>query len=442
MFARNIIINILLFGLTSGFTLMASGNTINYWLAAQKIDIRLIGLFSIIALPYAVNFLLAPIFDIVSLGKITNILGQRKAWLCLIQILVSIFMLILGQFEPKQENILLFSCAAFALSSSSAAKDSILGAMRSDIVAKNDQGAISGMYIFAYRVGMMIASSGAIYLSIYITWQEIYIIFAFFNLALLGAILFLYDDENNIKISKYNLSSEHININFLKKKKYIFDFLFINKLKILILKFFHFFYAVISPIGNITLIITILLFLILYKLPDNFLNTMINPFLITIGYEPAVIASIGKFCGMFGAILGGFGASHIMKKLDIYRSLMFFGVIHAVSHLLLIIQYLLGKNIFLLLITISAESITSGMVMSAYIAFMSSICEGKYKTTQYAIFSSMMGISRSIFPIISGYLVSFFGWIFFFFFVIISSLPSLFLIFKIKRQLKIDNIKN
>jgi PAT family beta-lactamase induction signal transducer AmpG len=95
-----------------------------------------------------------------------------------------------------------------------------------------------------------------------------------------------------------------------------------------------------------------------------------------------------------------------------------------------------GKNLPLFFITTAFESTTGGMAMTAYIAFIASICTGKFRATQYSFFSSIMGFSRSIFPALSGYIVVQFGWKSFFTFIIITTIPSLLLLLKISSLLK------
>ena len=98
-----------------------------------------------------------------------------------------------------------------------------------------------------------------------------------------------------------------------------------------------------------------------------------------------------------------------------------------------------GHNIYSLFIVIGVESITGGMVMASYIAFITSLCKGKYSATQYSFFSSMMGISRSIFPSISGIISTNFGWNYFFLFITIITIPPLWLSVKVKKILSQSN---
>ncbi|MFV9957598.1 MAG: MFS transporter, partial [Rickettsia conorii subsp. raoultii] len=198
----------------------------------------------------------------------------------------------------------------------------------------------------------------------------------------------------------------------------------------------NFIYNALKPIGSVYFMILILIFLVLYRLPDNLINVMINPFLLHLEYDAFEIASVGKFWGVVGAIIGGLVGGVIMKHKNILNSIFLFGIIHALGHILFIFLEINGKNSLLLFITIGIASITGGMTMTAYIAFISSLCQGKFRATQYSFLSSMMGISRSIFPIISGYMVVNFGWQNFFLFTTIITIPSLLILLKIKTKLQ------
>jgi MFS transporter, PAT family, beta-lactamase induction signal transducer AmpG len=399
-----------LFGLTSGFTLMITGNTLNYWLAKENIDLQSIGMFAVIVIPYSINFLWAPIFDTVKLGWLSKLLGHRLSWICLIQILLALAIFLLSTMDPHH-SLILFALVGLIISFLSSAKDTVLGAFRTEIIAKESQGAASGIYIFGYRIGMLISGSGAIYLSSYLGWNNVYKIFAISVLVcsaiLVVSILRLKHDLISKTYQDYKVNSSNFIQNILR------------------------------PVGSFYLIFLIIIFLILYRLPDNFICMMINPFLIHIGYNEFEIASAGKFFGIISAIIGGLIASSVMRKKNILDSLLIFGVIHAIAHTLFILQEIYGKNLPLFFITTGFESITGGMTMTAYIAFIASICQGKFRATQYSFFTSMMGFSRSIFPAISGYIVVQFGWQNFFTFIIITTIPSLLLLLKISSLLKV-----
>jgi PAT family beta-lactamase induction signal transducer AmpG len=408
---------ICLFGVISGFTLMITGNTLNYWLAKEHIDLQLVGIFAFILLPYSITFLWAPIFDTIVLWQFGTLLGHRLSWIVLIQLFLALFVFILSALIP-QHNLSLFAIIALIISFLSSAQDSILGALRTEIIAKESQGMVSGIYIFGYRIGMLIASSGAIYLSTYIGWNNIYKIF---SISILSFSIILILNISHLKNKLIQVDEEITEPKLiLTKPTYLFRFI----------------QNILKPVGPGSFIFLILAFLVLYRLPDNFITMMINPFLMHIGYDEFEIASTGKFFGVITAIIGGLIASFVMKKKNILDSLLIFGTAHAIAHTLFIVQEIYGKNLPLLFVTIGFESITGGMTMTAYIAFIASLCHGKFRTTQYSFFSSMMGLSRSIFPAFSGYIVVEFGWQSFFTFIIIATIPSLLILRRISRILQ------
>lgn len=397
-----------LFGFMSGFTIMISSYTLNYWLSDANINLTTIGIFSLISLPYAINFLWAPIFDLYQLPYfLKNIKYHRISWLILMQISLSMSVFLISLCDPKN-NIIIIGLLGFMVSLFASAQDTILGALRTELVSKLQQGQISGNYIFGYRIGMMSSSSGAIYLSQFVSWQNIYMIFGW-AILFFPIMIFLFFKNTAF----YVLDDEH-SITYPKVPNSFFSILF--------------------PGATRKYWLIVILFLILYRLPDNFIGMMINPFLLYIGYNAAEIALAGKLFGASAAIIGGLLASKIMRNRDLYNSLWLFGVLHLLAHLSYIYQNIHGKNIYVLCLITGMEGISGGMMMAAYIALIASLCEGKFRSTQYAFFSSMMGLSRSIFPAISGYIVSLYSWNIFYIFVIIMSFPALILLSILAKQ--------
>ncbi len=391
---------------------MISGGTLNYWLAKENIDLRTIGLFAFVALPYAINFIWAPLFDSIKLGWLAKLLGHRLSWIVSLQCLLALTIFCLSFTDPLK-NFYHFSILSLVVAFFSSAQDTVLGALRTEIIDKELQGPASGTYIVGYRVGMLISSSGAILASKYTSWKHIYLSFSFSILLISLMLIILLPRNLNID---YPIST-----NLIVKRRF---FSWINS----------FINTIISPMGKPIFVVLILIFLILYRIPDNFISQMMNPFLIHMGYDELEVASVGKSFGVFGSIVGGVIASNLMKKGTIINNLLVFGVLHALAHSFFMIQGLAGKNIFILFWVIGFESITGGMAMAAYIALIASLCQGRFRATQYSFLSSMMGFSRSILPSISGYIVADFGWQHFFFFATLASIPSLILI-------KIINLK-
>lgn len=402
-------------GFISGFALLIPSNTLNFWLSTMAIDIRLIGAFSLVSLPYAINFIWAPIFDALRLPFLFQAFGQRLSWIYLLQICLALSVYVLSSFDPEQ-NLLGMAICAFFVSIFSSSQDTALGAFRSEIIEPAQQGSVAGIYIVGYRIGLLLSSSGSILASAYIDWHSIYKIFAMIVLCF-PVILQLcvnsrlldnssssdfdfYRPQEVYKESSISFKTLGAQLHFVKDKGFLL----------------------------------ILVFLVLYRLPDNFISAMINPFLLHLSFDAIEIATVGKFLGVMAAILGGLIASHIMRRLNVIDSLLYFGIIHAIAHSFFIIQNMMGYNLPLLFIVMGFESITSGMTMAAYIAFITSLCKGEYRATQYAFLSSMMGLSRAILPGISGIIVSKYGWQAFYFFVSLATIPSLAILWLMKRH--------
>ena len=383
----------------------------NFWLTQEKIDKTSIGMFALVSLPYAISFLWSPILDHVKIPILSRFFSMRFSWIIVLQVTLSIAVFMISNISPI-ENIKIFAALGFVIALLSSTQDVALGALRAQIVPSAKQGIVSGIYIFGYRIGMLIGSSGAIYASVYMSWSEIYKIFAniilYFPMVLFitaGRYLNVSDDiEKTQEISRY------LSLDFWRNA--------------------------LMNVGSAGFVITILIYLILYRLPDNFISIMINPFLVETGFDALQISTVGKFLGITTAIIGGIIASFVMHRIKIIDALLYFGIIHALSHLLFIFQNHMGDNIYTLFLVIGAESITGGMVMAAYIAFITSLCTGKYSATQYAFFSSMMGISRSIFPSLSGLIVMHAGWNNFFFFVTLLTIPPLWMSLRVGKMLE------
>jgi PAT family beta-lactamase induction signal transducer AmpG len=387
---------ILLLGFISGFTLSLSGFTLNFWLASNNIDKSTLGLFSIVSLPYAINFIWAPFFDGIILTKIGKIVAISTIHLCLIMSLISISLV------DVNNQLLLIATLSLFVALFSSTQDIILGGIRSEILKAHEHGPAGGVYNLGYRIGMIISGSCAIYLSTFISWSSIYrigaLIVAIFSVTLCCFIA-LY--QKNHTPAKEDIEAKFSLLSILSLFKHL---------------------------KSTKAIIIILVFLILYRLADNLISPMMNSFLLQLGYDAFDIATTGKLWGTIGTIIGSFIATIVMSKITISKSLMYFGIIHALGHICLIIQYMVGKNYLVLFSTIAIESISCGMTMSAYMALITSLCSGKYRSTQYSILTSMMGISRSTIPAMSGVIVDIFGWQVFFITTIVLTVPSLMLI--------------
>lgn len=391
---------ILIFGFMNGLCLVLVGNTLNFWLLNEGIDKAKVGAFSIIFIPYAINFIWAPLLDVIKIPILSKHLNNRISWAVLIQVLLAVFIYNISTINI-QEDIYYFAINALVISFLSASQEIALGSIRAEILEENQYGSSSGLYIFGYRIGMLFGSAGAIYFSAYYSFKLIYRCAAvfIFLISILNAALSRNIEFNNTGILVQGSMFANIfpvDINCSKNK--------------------------------VSLFVIILIFLILYRLPDNLINTMLNAFLKEQGFTAKEIASAGLFAGALFSILGGFIAGILMEKMSSYKSLLYFGIIHIIGHMAYLGQCFVGHSTSFLVFATGLESITGGMAMAAYFFFITSLCKGKYKATQYSLFAGMMGVSKAIIPSFAGLIAENIGWVYFFVLVSVLAVVPLLMV--------------
>lgn len=386
---------VFLFGCCSGTLLMLTGNTLNFWLAKLGIDLKTIGLSSLIALPYVLKYLLAPFIERYSFfGD-----NKRKSWLGILSILILLFGILIGKSNPLKV-FFITAFLGFFLSLFAVATDIILDSYRVDFASLHQNySKTSSNFVVGYKIGMLISSSGAILLSTIVDWSIVYLIFSSFAAFLIVVFIRFLPDKIN---HKSEISEEQNSL-----------------IKIFLLPLDRF--------KSRAEIFTILTFVITYKIADQYILSMINPFLLHLNYNEYEISLVVKTCGAAGSIAGGIIGGFLINKLGIKSCLLYFAIFHSCCNFLFILQENSGHNLVILyLITIIGTS-SSGMAMCVYISYIMTLCSGKYSGTKYAFYSSLIGCSRVLLPSSSGYIVEFYGWNTFFLVMILISIPGIIL---------------
>lgn len=396
---------IFLYGLICGIGLLLSGNTINFWLASNNINTKIIGFFSCVAFPYALKYFIALFIDRYSFSCFKIKITTKKNWLILSQIMLVLILLLTSFLHPKQ-HLLLIALSGFFTALFTTITDIILNSNRIQILSSDELPAGTAIYTIGYRIGMLISGAGVIYLSSFLSWSLIYLILGSIYFIFLIIILFVFVEKT------YKKNDSKIDKNF-------WHTIFISPFEHLKLKYF----------------IWAISFIIIYRLADNMSVIMLNPFFISLGFTSTEIASISKFFGTIMVIIGGIISGPIITKINIRNSVIYFGILHMFGHILYILLNYTGKNIPLLYFITAYESLTGGMVMTAYITFMSQLCQGKHVATQYSLLSSGMGLSRVLFPIFSGVIVDYYQWNLFFLTIIIISISVIIFTIFMPKQL-------
>lgn len=391
---RRIVVMILL-GFSSGLPLPLTSGTLQAWLTVSGVDLKIIGLFSLVSIPYTVKFLWSPIMDRFS----PSWLGRRRGWILPIQIILMVFITIIGAIPPESAPLLL-AFMAFFIAFASASQDIVIDAYRTDILPEKERGIGAATFITGYRIAMLVGGAVALILSESMGWQNTYLIMGI--LLIIGISGTIAGKEPDSQITPPKTIEE----------------------------------AVVGPLKDIFSrknAVVILLFIVLYKLGDAYAGALTTAFLIRgVNFSPTDVGTINKGMGLLATITGALFGGALMVRLGLYRSLMYFGILQMVSNLSFMVLAMTGKNYPVMITAVAFENITGGMGSAAFLAFVMAICNKRYSATQYALLSSIAALGRVFISPTSGYIVALTGWSVFFLFTAITALPGLLILFSLK----------
>jgi PAT family beta-lactamase induction signal transducer AmpG len=404
----------LLLGFSAGIPLAMTGSTLSMWLSRLDMDVKTIGLFALVGIPFSLKFLWAFLFDNIPIPYFSKRFGFRRSWLILVQFCLIIAIIALGQTSPA-ENISLTAIVAFIVATCSATQDIIIDALRIEALEKEEQGLGVSMYVYGYRIAMLVSGAGSLLLADYISWDLVFLIMGFSIFVGVIAVIFLtepaYSKERLANLEKVNLG-EMFAIIALKP---IIDFC----------KRSQWYY--------------ILLFVVFYKFSDTLLMTLQSKFYVTMGFSNSEIAYITKGFGFIMTLVGLFAGGVIFYKTNIFKSLFIAGVLQILSNLVFIWVAQQQHDIFALSVAIAIENFTGAINTVVIVAYLSSLCNITYTATQYALLSSVSAIGRTIMAAPAGYIVESFGWINFFWITAVFGIPALILLFIIFKEPKYAN---
>jgi PAT family beta-lactamase induction signal transducer AmpG len=401
---KNFVI-IFFLGFSSGLPLALIMSTLQALLFEYGVNLKTIGLFSLVSIPYNFKVAFAPIIDSFGLFYLSKKLGQRRSWMIATQLLLAIFIASIGIFAGSG-NVMLIAIFALLVAFSSASQDLVIDAYRIELIKKEDQGFAATYYIYGYRIAIIIATAGALILSNLFSWNIVYLIMA--SLTSIGMITVLCADDTrkNWVTKNYNFVSWFKN-------------------------------AVTSPLKDLIKRpkwYLILIFIICFKLSDAFAGSLTMSFLLDLQFSKLEIASIVKTFGLVATLLGAFAGGAIIKKIGINKAILIALIMQMASNLGFCYQAIIGYNTTSLYAVIFAENFSGGIGDAALIAYLSSLCNIMFSATQYSLLMSLASLGRSFFSSSAGVLASKFGWVNFFMFSILLSIPSLLVLFILSKK--------
>jgi MFS transporter, PAT family, beta-lactamase induction signal transducer AmpG len=380
---------LLLIGFGSGLPYFLTEKTLQAWMTTEKIDLTVIGLSSLVGLPYSLKFVWSPLLDRFSIP----LLGRRRGWLLLLQVLLLGAISFMSWQQPKQ-GIEWLVISAVIVAFLSATQDIAADAYRVDVLEPLETGAGAAVFVLGYRVALLVTGSLALILADRIPWSQVYLIMA--ACTLIGICGTLIAPEPPRSLAPTSL------------------------IDAVILPFGEYFQRL--GIGRGILILG---FIILYKFGDALVGNMSTPFLLQLKFSQTELGAIQGGMGIFATIVGALCGGAILSRVGINKSLWIFGGLQAVSNFAYLLLAQAGKNFLGLVLTINVENFCAGLGTAAFVAFMMNLCNRQFSATQYALLSSFMSVSAKILVAPAGALAKVVGWNWFFAISIVAALPGL-----------------
>lgn len=400
------------FGFSSGLPLALTGATLAAWFTETGASLTEIGLVSLVGLAYALKFLWSPLVDRLPLPLLTQLLGRRRSWLLVSQIALAGALLGLAAADPatmRGWTVFWAALVAFA----SATQDIAVDAYRTEILEDDQLGAGAAVLVFGYRVAMVTSGGGALILAGTLGWGWAYGCMA----ALMGvgiAAVLVNPEPRAARATRATPSTGGLG----QAWAWFQD-------------------AVIGPFAEFMSRpgwLAVLLFVALYKYGDALLGVMAVPFYLKIGFSLSEIGVVSKGFGLAMTLAGAALGGVLVARYGIVRALLFAGLLQAASNLVFVVQAYVGYSVPVLVATIGVENLTGGMGTTAFVAYLSSLCNRAYTATQYALLSSMMAAARTFFASGGGWVAEQVDWITYFLISTAAAAPGLLLLLWIMKR--------
>ncbi|BFM17630.1 MFS transporter [Maricurvus nonylphenolicus] len=421
------VVAMLFLGFAAGLPLLLVFSTLSAWLREMEVSRSAIGFFGWVGITYSVKVFWAPIVDRLRLPLLTRALGQRRSWMLAGQLGIIVGLLAMVACDPETQLVALALCAVL-VAFSSATQDIAIDAFRIESAVTEYQGAMSASYITGYRIAMLVAGAGALYIAEFSSWMWAYVSMA----ALMGVgvitVLLIREPRHEINAQTDDIESHLIEQVLHHQPQTRSQRLAAWFASAVVAPFVEFFQR------NGRFAILVLLFIGLYRLSDITMGIMANPFYLDLGFSKTEIADIGKVFGFFMTIAGTFIGGLLVVRYGVFRPLIAGAVLVAVTNVLFAQLALAGPDLTWLAIVISADNLSGGFANAAFIAYLSGMTNRAYTATQYALFSSLMTLPGKFLSGFSGIIVDAYDYHSFFLYAAFMGIPAIILAVVVARH--------
>jgi MFS transporter, PAT family, beta-lactamase induction signal transducer AmpG len=385
------ILAVLLMSFASGLPFNLSGFALQAWLASAGVNLKTIGIFSLVALPYIFKFLWAPLLD----RYLPPFLGRRRGWIVIYQACLAVTIGVMGFSSPTEAP---YALAAIALLVAflSASQDIVIDAYRVDTIPASERGLAAAAQTFGYRTAAILASTVLVLIAAHTSWHAAFLIIAVLMAGTMLTTLWA-PEPLSPGLPPKTLADAvwHPLVDLVNQK---------------------------GALG-------FLLLVVLYKFGDAFALSLYSAFMIKgVGFSLDELALAGKANMTVSTIIGVTIGGLIYMRWGMFRSLLTFGIGQALTNLMYMWLALAGKKVWLLALATTLDTGIGGMGQAAFVGFLTSLCSSNFSATQYAILSAMASIPRVTTGAIAGAVVSVIGWPKFFVLTFVTAAPGLILL--------------
>ena len=424
-------------GFSAGLPLLLVFGTLSFWLREAGVDRSTIGFLSWVGLAYGFKWVWSPLVDRMPIPLLTRLLGRRRSWLLVSQTVIVLGLISIALTDPKVALTAMVWCA-IAVAFGSATQDIALDAFRIESADANHQAALAASYLAGYRLAMIWAGAGALWIAAWAeggfaasdaaaatstaavaasavsaatyqphAWTVAYLAMAASMLP--GMLTVLFSKEPTPRpIPPSKNAAEWLRSALVEP---FADF-----------------------VGRYRWHAALLLALIAtYRISDVVMGIMANPFYVDMGFSKDEVAAVTKVYGVIMTLVGAFVGGALALRIGVMRVLMLGAALSAATNLLFAWLSTRGHDVTALIWVVSADNLASGIASSAFIAYLSSLTNVQYSATQYALFSSMMLLLPKFVAGFSGKYVDAFGYADFFSTTALLGLPVLLLVWLASR---------
>lgn len=395
---KNILITLLL-GFSSGLPLYLSSSTLQAWFTTSGLSLKTIGFVTWITFPYTIKFLWAPLLD----RFVPPFLGRRRGWVLIFQIAVCLSLIGMSFFSPVDEQASLL-CMAFILAFFSASQDIAINAYCADMLDSKERAMGAAMTVNGYRIALLVSGGLALIIADYWGFKIAYLAMAL--LMSVGMVTIFFGSQPPLKApipTSFKTCTIDPLVEFLSRKQSI----------------------------------TILIFILFYKLGDAFAGSMVQAYLIReIQMSLSEIGSLIKIMGFIGTILGTILGGLLVMKWGTYRSLFVFGVLQAIANLSFWPLMWTGSKLPMASLAIFLDNFCGGMGTAAFLGLLMGLCNHRFTAFQFALLSALSSVGRVFMGPFAGLIAEQYGWNQYFITSLAFSLPGLCLLWQLRNSLQ------